>query len=39
MGATTSAEAPAPCPECNEELIRVDTDRGFCPTHGFAPAD
>ncbi len=39
MGASTSAEAPAPCPECSEDLIRVDRSRGFCPDHGFAPAD
>jgi hypothetical protein len=38
MGASTSAEAPAPCPDCDSDLIRVD-DRGFCPDHGFAPAD
>lgn len=39
MEASTNAEAPAPCPACDEKLIRVDEHRGFCPTHGFAPAD
>jgi hypothetical protein len=39
MGASTSAEGPAPCPDCDASLIRVDADRGFCPDHGFVPAD
>jgi hypothetical protein len=38
MGASTSAEVPAPCPAFDAELIRVD-DRRFCLDHGLTPAD